>query len=271
MVGIARRYGRRLGAYALVAGCAALALVPAAGARTSRPPIRAHRHRFVPVTGDWEGSADGFPASFELTYEPGFSPPYALSDYVSVRPQSCPVGAEPDIAETLDGTGLASIGAGGSFELAKYDLYGGLTGTRAAKTWFNISYAVPVPASCPKRVTIALHPVAHRKAVDDGTWSLRFSDGETGTFKLTGGGRLSAVGIPNEVAHCYPMELSPPGGSFLLFIAPDGVATGGWPEQNISATLSFKQKSATGQLLVDNEACADIAFPMTATLVKKSR
>jgi hypothetical protein len=271
MLGIARQFTRRSAACTAAAATGLLALVPGAGASPKRPPIHARGHKFVPVTGDWEGSANGFPASFELTYEPGFSPPYALSDFVSVRPASCPVGANPNTAETLDGTAPASIGAGGSFELAKYDLYGGLTGTRTAKTWFNISYAAPVPPSCPKRVTITLHPVAHRKPVDDGTWKLRFSDGEAVEFKLTGGGRLATAGIPNEVARCYPMALSPPGGSFLLFIGADGIATGGWSGQNMSATLTFKQKSASGQLVIDNVACADVAFPMTATLERKGQ
>ena len=75
----------------------------------------AHGRSFIPVQGDWEGTADGFAASFNLVVDAvkqqrAGVPQYGIQDLVMLRPLACP----PDPAhygESILGR-PAAVGAG---------------------------------------------------------------------------------------------------------------------------------------------------------------
>src|ERR1700729_2886223 len=71
--------------------------VSAAQPAKPRPPAIVPRHgrSFVPVQGDWEGTADGFAASFNLVLDAvrpqrAGGPQYGIQDLVMLRPLACP-------------------------------------------------------------------------------------------------------------------------------------------------------------------------------------
>jgi hypothetical protein len=261
-------------ALVIVTGLGMLALAPTAAAHPRRPAIRAHGHRFVPVTGDWEGTADGYPASFELSYAPFYSIPYGLDDLVRMAPGSCPAGVYPSASPVIDGGGLADLDPGGSLGAGRYNVHGGLTGARTATLWSKISYAGPVPPACVRRLTFRMHP-ARRMKVDDGTWSLRFTGGETQTLSVTAGGRLAdPVAIPPSTDVCYPDYPVPPaelGDAFQLFIGPSGVAAAQFGYYGVTTTISFRKTTLSGQLVINNQTCHDSTFPLTGSLTKHAR
>jgi hypothetical protein len=258
-------------ALVIVAGVGMLALAPTAAAHPRRPAIRVHGHRFVPVTGDWEGTADGYPASFELSYAPFYSIPYGLNDLVRMAPTSCPAGVLPPVSPVIDGGGLASLDPGGSLGADRYNVHGGLTGARTATLWSKITYAGTVPPTCVRRLTFRMHP-ARRTKVDDGTWSLRYTGGGAQKLSVTGGGRLaSPLAIPPSTDVCYPNYPTPPGelgDSLQLFIGRSGVATSQFGYYGIAATLRFRKTTLSGQLAINNQTCHDSTFPLTGSLTK---
>jgi hypothetical protein len=258
---------RAVGIAALCVSFVLLVAVAAAFARASRPPLRSHGHRFVPGTGDWEGAADGYPISFELTYDPAFYPPYALSDVVEMLPGTCPAADSSDSARLLD-TGInASITASGGFELERYGLDGGLSGARRTDLWSQVAYQGPAPG-CITRLTFDAHP-ARRTHVQDGSWELTASDGERQLVHVVGGGRAVEIIIPSAIESCYPTDLVPPAGELDLFIDASGVGSAVWSEEGITATLDFAATSASGEITVESQTCNDTRFPITATLQKR--
>jgi hypothetical protein len=256
------------------AGLGLFALAPTAAAHPRRPAIRVHGHRFVPVTGDWEGTADGYPASFELSYAPFYSIPYGLNDLVRLAPTSCPAGVFPPASPVIDGGGLADLAPGGSLGAGQYDVHGGLTGARTATLWSKITYAGTVPASCVRRLTFRMHP-ARRTKVDDGTWAVRYTGGGAQKLSVTAGGRLaSPLAIPPSTDMCYPNYLTPPGelgDSLQLFIGPSAVATSQFGYWGVTATIRFRQTTLSGQLVINNQTCHGSTFPLTGSLTKHAR
>jgi hypothetical protein len=257
----------------IVAGLGLFA-APNAAAHARRPAIRVHGHRFVPVTGDWEGTADGYPASFELSYAPFYSIPYGLNDLVRMAPTSCPAGVYPSTSPVIDGGGLAALGPGGSLGAGRYNVHGGLTGARTATLWSKIAYAGTAPASCVSRLTFRMHP-ARRTKVDDGTWAVRYTGAEAQKLGVTAGGRLaSPLAIPPSTDTCYPNYLTPPGelgDSLQLFIGPSGLATSQFSYWGITATIGFRKTTLSGQLVINNQTCHNSTFPLTGSLTKRAR
>jgi hypothetical protein len=265
------RLGR--GSFILTTLCFVLVLAGPAQARRHhrhrphRPALRLHGHRFVPVTGDWEGTADGYPASFQLLYEPGFSIPYAVENLVRFEPGSCPNGVYPSVSPLIDSEGPASMASTGSFGVGKYDVYGGLTGTRSAHLWSTISYEGTAQPGCLDRLDLHMHP-AHRDRVRSGTWLLRYTD-VSQDVKVVGGGRIvEGIGIPPETDRCYPNYITPPSGlgdQLEAFIGPTGQASNTFGYYGISVALNFEANTAAGQMVIHNQACPDASFPITAS------
>src|ERR1700753_2569151 len=92
---------------------------------------------FVPVQGDWEGTAGGFSASFNLVLDTvrrqrAGVPQYGIEDLVMLRPLACP--ADPaHHGESIVGGRLPSVLADhGALGLSRFGLRGGFTGTRPA-------------------------------------------------------------------------------------------------------------------------------------------
>jgi hypothetical protein len=258
----------------LVAGLAMLALAPPATAHPRRPAIRVHGHRFVPVTGDWEGTADGYPASFELSYAPFYSIPYGLNDLVRMAPADCPLGVFPPTSPVIDGGGLAELDPGGSLGAGQYNVHGGLTGARTATLWSKITYAGTAPASCFRRLTFRMHP-ARRTKVDDGTWAVRSTGAGAQKLSVTAGGRLaSPLFIPPSTDVCYPNYLTPPGelkDALQLFVGPSGVARSQFGYYGVTVTIRFRQTTFSGQFVINNQTCHDSTFPLRGSLTKRAR
>src|ERR1700744_760931 len=77
----------------------------ASSSRTSKlqmarptPPaiVPTHGRPFIPVQGDWEGTANGFAASFNLVLDAVHQqragvPQYGIQDLVMLRPLACPI------------------------------------------------------------------------------------------------------------------------------------------------------------------------------------
>src|SRR5450631_3928746 len=202
----ARRRARLAGTAALIVTAAlgvagaALAAGPSAGTpaatvpstTTTTTPLPAIERRrgtaFVPAVGDWEGTAGGFPASFELVYGPKLHPPsgilrYGLLDIVALRPSSCPRDTSRYSEQIFDGRNPSELQAGGTLALSRFGLGGGLTGSRAA----TLSSAPASPA-CAGRLTWRMHP-ATRTVVPDGSWTAHFPGHQTERFTVQAGGR----------------------------------------------------------------------------------
>lgn len=260
-----RRGGRQL------AGAATLVLVLAAAgasghaALLSRAPIVSGNHRYVPATGDWEGTADGFGASFELLYEPGYAVygsrvvQYGFEDLTVVQPAACPISPGQSGQEIIANHHISPVFAGGYLHAGKAGVYGGLTGARTAKLWVNFRRAqVPGSPGCRRTLIWHLHP-AHRRPVQDGLWKLRFSDGETGSFTVAGGGRV-ASGL------AFPQNFTCGLGGINLFIGPDGHSFYG--DASVNVALRFAQRSASGTMSGGAGTTSPCRLGMSASLHK---
>jgi hypothetical protein len=216
------------------------------GARPARvdtpPAIRpAHGKPFVPVQGDWEGTAAGLAASFQLSFDerlpqrPGI-PRYGFSQVVLLLPASCPVRAAVYNVEQA-GTGVPTqIGAHGALALTKYGVTGTLTSPRTAT--MSVRYG---SGGCHRTLTWTLHP-ASRVTVDDGSWTARFKDRELEPFVVTGAGRLAeGLNLPNLMRACGGVQ-----GALVVFIGADGIAT--FDGADLKATLRFSATRAAGTL-----------------------
>lgn len=258
----------------LLAG--SLAVAPPARARP-RPAIVAHGHRFVPDTGNWDGSAPGgFAASFELGYKPSnaiFGSPYSYGDLLtftpsfSPSPTGCPVAAESTAYGVVGEGALFALKREGGFGLTKSDLFGGIVGsTRAVLTQREQWPPGAEFAQCPRSITWTFHP-APRRSVRDGSWALHLRGGETQMAKVLGGGRaLNSVALPN-VGECGGGL-----GSVTLFISADGVAKFSEPGAITSVTITFDTPtSANGEISEATATCGVEKFPLIAMLTKPER
>jgi hypothetical protein len=257
---LARRNRHRTPSLAAVIGMAALAAATssaaaAANAPAPSPPVSAaqparptpptiapERGRpFVPVQGDWEGTANGFTASFNLVLDAvqrrrAGVPQYGIEDLVMLRPVACP----PDPAhyrESIVAGRLPSALAGhGALGLSRFGLTGGLTGTRAAT--LQAPYSLPF---CHGTLTWHLHP-AVRRTVANGTWMLRYSGGQPTTFRVQAGGRLAtAIRLPASIASCNGLS-----GTLDGFIGTQGRSS--ITQAGVSLRLRFADAKATGTL-----------------------
>ncbi len=213
---------------------------------TARPAIRAGHHRFVPRTGDWEGTARGFPASFELLYKPGYAAygpkytSYGFEDVVTLLPATCPISSSRYSEGVIGDHFPTPVYAGGSLHLRSYGFPGGLSGSRSAtlRTSYNFPRQGSTPG-CKGRLVWHLRP-AHRHPVSDGTWRLRFSEGSAETVAVHGQGRLvQGISFPPAFAQCAGLF-----GGVDLFIKPGGRAAASYPKLQ----LSFRRRSVTGTL-----------------------
>jgi hypothetical protein len=248
--------------------CVVGALLPALpGAAEARAPIRAHGHRIVAVVGDWEGTANGFPASFALVYNPRLAthgrPPYGFQDMTLLEPGSCPVASARYTEAVISARpALTPLAGGGRFPLESLGVSGIVTGSTSATLIAAYSFlAEPgAAAGCSGRLVWSMHP-AHRRSVADGTWRVTFGDGETSTFAVGAGGRLATgISSPANAPGCNEQV-----GGADVFIGANGSA--GFVEPNgFSLSMAFARTTATGTLAVGSHC--EITF--TASLNKRA-
>ena len=215
---------------------------PAQPAKPTPPAVvPRHGRSFVPVQGDWEGTADGFSASFNLVLDAvrrqrAGVPQYGIQDLVMLRPLACP----PDpvhYGESIVGGRLpAVLGDHGALGLSRFGLGGGFTGRRAAT--LQGPYSLP---SCRGTLTWHMHP-AVRRTVANGSWLVRYADGEHSTFQVQAGGRLAtAIRLPAAIAACNGLE-----GTLDGFIGTRGGSS--ITQSGVSLKLRFRNGNATGTL-----------------------
>ena len=157
------------------------------------------------------------------------------------------------------------MAARGSFNLRPEGVRGGLTRPRAARLTasYRIAATGTAPA-CQGTLTWHLHP-ALRRRVQDGTWELRFSDGESETFRVDGGGR-EATGIT------FPSGFDCRLGGVDLFVGAGGRAT--WADGGTQVSLDFSRRSASGQMTgmpPPGSASSACSLAMTASLRSPAR
>lgn len=249
---------------ALALSASALAQPSSAGARRGRLPIDPPGHRpFVPATGDWEGTANGFPASFELAYQPRNAsryglPPYGFGDLVLLGPGSCPVAASSYAEEIISNHAITPLRGGGSFGLAR----DAVTGPMRARV--SSEFAVPPgfgSPGCRRRLTWRMHP-AHRRPVRDGQWRLLFSTGEIDSFTVDGGGRVAEhIALPVKFAQCGGAL-----GGVDLFVAHDGVANRADPKTRVGIRLRFGLRTARGTITAATRSCGRVTLGIAAGL-----
>jgi hypothetical protein len=231
------------------------------------PIISSDQRPFVPTVGDWEGTVEGYPASFQLIYEPAnfalHLPPYGFEDLATLTPSSCPLAANKYVEAVIAESELTPLGPGGSFPLASDGIAGGVHGPKSATLSRQFDTGAGVRANgCRGTLTWAMHP-ANRQSVRDGSWTLRFADGESEPFTVSAGGRLAeGIAFPAAVAHC-----GGPFGDINLFIAPSGTATMREPGGLFAASLSFTGANASGRFTA-SKRCGAFHLAMTASLMK---
>ncbi len=234
--------------------------------RAKRAPIISRGHTpFVPSVGDWEGKVDGYPASFELVYQPSFLalglPPYGFENLATIMPASCPLAANRYIEAVVGEHEVTPLGAGGSFRLATDGISGGVHGPGSAtlSRKFDTGKGVGAPG-CRGTLRWAMHP-ASRRTVQDGSWTLRFAGGESEPFTVSAGGRLAeGIAFPSALARC-----GGPFGDINLFITPAGTATIREPGRLFAASLSFTGANASGHFTA-SKRCGAFHLAMTASL-----
>jgi hypothetical protein len=226
---------------------------------SSLPTLQAHTGKaFVPILGDWEGTVNGFPASFLLRYDtnlpqrPG-RPQYGLTHIVALRPNACPASSVRYSEAVVDGQIASQLGTWASLGLSPFGFGGGFTGRRAATLSSHFSLK-----SCSGELTWNMHP-ASRRVVNTGAWSVKFSGGATGKLTVLAGGRLATgFGIPAALTTCNGLE-----GAVDAFIAPNGTAR--ISDSVLSLTMQFSRRTATGQLNAGGSGCAGGPIKFTAT------
>jgi hypothetical protein len=252
---------RALGVAAAIAVAATvwLAAVGGASARLIKPTPPAvqptHGRSFIPVQGDWEGTANGFAASFNLILDAvqrrrAGVPQYGIQDLVMLRPLTCP--PEPaHYGESILGGRLPSVlGDHGALGLSRFGLDGTLTGQRSAT--LTAPYSLP---DCRGTMTWHMHP-AVRRAVANGTWTVHYANGEHSTFQVRAGGRLAtAIRLPDSISGCNGLE-----GSLDVFIGVRGGSS--VTQAGVTLRLRFSNGSATGTLSA--AGCKGGPSPVTA-------
>jgi hypothetical protein len=179
----------------------------------------------TPRTGDWEGTANGLHASFELVHNRANAvygaEPYGMYDLVISTPGTCPTDpGQPTILEQGTRRYQILIGPNGAFPWHQGGKpYGWITraGTARVRTGYDIQEG---NKTCRGSLRFKLHP-ASRRPVDDGAWKLTFSDGEHQHLDMAAGGRYTSLSLPNVAPVCS----SGSGGHFGgidVFIPADG-------------------------------------------------
>jgi hypothetical protein len=237
--------------------------------RAQHAPIISRDHKpFVPRVGDWEGTVNGYPASFELVYEPGYlafgRPPYGFQNLATIIPSSCPLAANRYSEAVIGEHEVTPLGPAGSFPLARDGLAGGIQGPRSAtlSRMFDIGNGIGAHR-CKGTMTWAMHP-ASRRTVQDGSWTLQFAGGETESFTVLSGGRLaSGITFPAALRHC-----GGPFGDANLFIAPTGAASIRELGGQFALSLSFSAANAASGQITASKRCGAFRLAMTASLTK---
>jgi hypothetical protein len=222
---------------------------PVAQVVTPKPSIRPHKGKsFIPALGDWEGTANGFPASFDLRYDPKLPhrravPQYGIAQLVTLRPSSCPVTRSRYRETLVTGKIPIEIGPYGSLGLSRFGFGGSFT-KRVAAT-LSARYR---SGSCSGTQTWNMRP-AMRAQVDDGAWRMQFRDGESDGFNVQAGGRLAtSIKLPQALTACNGIE-----GNVDLFIAANGRAQ--LSQRNLHVSMRFSRKTASGQLDTGGSGC----------------
>jgi hypothetical protein len=216
---------------------------PAAPPARPTPPVITPPHggSFIPVQGDWEGTANGFAASFSLVLDTfkqqrAGVPRYGIQDLVMLRPLACPP-APSHYGESILGGRLPSVlGDHGSLGLSRFGLVGAFTGGRSAT--LKARYSLP---SCHGMLSWHMHP-AVRRTVANGTWTVRYMGNEHSTFRVRAGGRLATgIRLPDSIAACNGLE-----GTLDVFIGTQGGSA--ITQSGVALKLRFSNGAATGTL-----------------------
>lgn len=216
---------------------------PAAQLAKPTPPAiqPPHGRPFIPVQGDWEGTANGFAASFNLVLDAVHQqragvPQYGIQDLVMLRPLACPLDPAHYGESFLAGRLPSVLGDHGSLGLSRFGLQGAFEGRRSAT--LQGRYALP---SCHGMLTWHLHP-AVRRAVADGTWTVHYAGGEDSTFRVQAGGRLATgIRLPRAIVACNGLE-----GTLDVFIGTRGGSA--ITQSGVALRLRFANGNAKGTL-----------------------
>ena len=216
---------------------------PAVQPAMPTPPavVPHHGRPFIPVQGDWEGTAGGFAASFDLVLDMARQqsagvPRYGIQDLVILRPRACPLDAVHYGESIISGRLPSALGNHGDLGLHRFGLGGALSGKRSATLESGYSLA-----SCHGTLTWHMHP-AVRRTVANGNWTLHYSSGERSTFHVQGGGRLaSSIRLPSSIGGCNGLQ-----GTVDLFIGTQGRAS--ITQSGVGLALRFASAHATGTL-----------------------
>lgn len=224
-------------------------------ARPTPPAIQPkHGRPFIPVQGDWEGTANGFAASFNLVLDAVHQqragvPRYGIQDLVMLRPLACPPDPAHYGESILGGRLPSALGDHGSLGLSRFGLLGQFTGNRSATLQARYSLR-----ACHGMLTWHLRP-AVRRTVADGTWTLH-SGSEQSTFRVRAGGRLAtAIRLPKAIATCNGLQ-----GTLDVFIGTQGGSS--ITQSGVTLKLRFSNGTATGTI---GAGGCDGAFRLTAT------
>jgi hypothetical protein len=225
-----------------LAGASRSAARPLEMAKPSPPTVQPRAGRpFTPLQGDWEGTANGFPASFALVLDATHRqaagvPQYGIQDLVMLRPVTCPPSATRYSESILGGRLPSALGRYGALGLSRFGLQGAFTGARSATLSGGYS-----PPGCHGIMTWHMRP-AVRRTVADGTWTVHFADREQSTFQVQGGGRLATkIQLPRSIVACNGLQ-----GRVDVFIGAGGGS--GIREDGVTLTLRFANARATGTL-----------------------
>jgi hypothetical protein len=221
------------------------------------PPVQPRSGQpFTPLQGDWEGTAGGFEASFDLVLDAtrragAGTPQYGLQDLVVLRPLACPPSAAHHGEWFLTGRLPSALGRHGSLGLARFGLQGGFTGARSAT--LSTHYSLP---GCRGTLTWHLHP-AVRRTVADGTWVVHWAGGEHSRFRVQAGGRLAtSIRLPRSIAACNGLS-----GTWDVFIGARGAAA--ISQGGVTLKLRFANGRASGTLAATG--CSQGAARVTAS------
>ena len=250
-----RAAGRRarravgLGCAVALVGPALAISAPAASAPTIAP---AHGQPFRPTLGDWEGTVNGFPVSFELGLTGSATTPhYAVNAIVALIPSGCPAVAYDYSEAVIDSQNGSPVGTKGQLSLTKFGYTGGFTGARTA------TLSTHYGAHRCGQLNWTLHP-AHRTAVQSGTWRLTFANGESSRFSVIGTGRLATgISLPRALATCNGTR-----GTIDLFITAAGRAATARP--TVRASFKFTHTKATGHIDAGGKGCSARSLAFTA-------
>jgi hypothetical protein len=262
------RFGRASATLAAVGAAAGVFVAAGQGAPllraathggSSRPAITPRGGQpFRPTLGDWEGTVDGFPASFGLRYAADSSgrPRYGFNNVVALRPSGCPANASPYVEDVIASPRLIATARFGALGLAQAGFGGNLLGASSAT--LSRHYQTP---TCSGTLSWHMHP-AQRRPVHDGLWKASWSSGGSATFHVIAGGRLATgITVPGRVTACDGVT-----GQVDLFLAASGRA--GLSEHGLNASLSFTGSAGSGQIDAGGRGCAGGPVRLRLSLLK---